>query len=59
MERKLRISVSDLPARDVDRPDRSPDPVLRGLGAPEGAACRLNCDCRIGLLCVEGICRAS
>jgi hypothetical protein len=55
---RLRISVADLPERDADRTDEQLDGILRRLGAPEGAACELSCDCRIGLFCIDGACTA-
>lgn len=52
----LRISIADLPSRETEPNDRELDETLRRLGAPEGAACKLTCDCRIGLHCKDGLC---
>jgi hypothetical protein len=52
----LRIAIDELPARNAEpRGDRAAI-ALGELAAPEGAACRLDCDCRIGLVCVDGVC---
>jgi hypothetical protein len=55
---KLRISVQDLPARQGKRTDEEIDRTLSRLGAEAGSVCELNCDCKIGLLCLNGICTA-
>jgi hypothetical protein len=52
---KLRIGIFDLPEREANRQDAI-DLALRRLGAPEGSACEQDCDCRIGLVCVRGVC---
>lgn len=52
----LRIVVDELPPREPQRQKPAPDPVLERLGAAEGAPCHLDCDCRIGLVCADGIC---
>ena len=53
---RLRIAIDELPARTPSRSGEAIDPALERLGAAEGAPCHLDCDCRIGLICVEGIC---
>jgi hypothetical protein len=53
---KLRISIGDLPSRETEASDQDLDETLGRLGAPEGAACTLTCDCRIGLFCRGGVC---
>ena len=55
-ERRLRIAIDELPDRKAELRDDAIDLTLQRLGAPEGSACQLDCDCRIGLVCVQGIC---
>jgi len=53
---RLRVTIGELPDRKAQVGDETIDLTLRRLGASEGSACRLDCDCRIGLVCVQGIC---
>ncbi len=53
---RLRIAIDELPSREPHRSDDAIDLALGRLGASEGSACQLDCDCRIGLVCAEGIC---
>jgi len=53
--RTPRIAIDELPPRASPR-DEVIDVTLKRLGAPEGSACRLDCDCEIGLACAEGMC---
>jgi hypothetical protein len=55
-QKRVRISVADLPVRDAAAADDAINRTLQRLGAAEGAACQQHCDCRIGLLCVSGVC---
>jgi hypothetical protein len=54
--RTPRIAIDELPFRERQRGDDAIDITLRRLGAAEGSACQLDCDCRIGLVCAQGIC---
>ena len=53
--RTRRIAIDELPPRESPRAEAI-DVTLKRLGAPEGAACRLDCDCEIGLVCAEAMC---
>ena len=53
--RRPRIAIDELPPREAQRRDAI-DVTLGRLGAPEGSACQVDCDCQIGLVCAEGIC---
>ena len=52
----LRIGIFDLPEREAKGRQDAIDLTLQRLGAPEGSACQQDCDCRIGLVCVRGVC---
>jgi hypothetical protein len=52
----LRIKIFDLPEREANGRQDAIDLTLRRLGTPEGSACERDCDCRIGLVCVRGLC---
>jgi|SoimicMinimDraft_17_1059745.scaffolds.fasta_scaffold50801_2 hypothetical protein len=52
----LRIAIDELPARIAAPREERAATALGELAAAEGAACRFDCDCRIGLVCVDGMC---
>jgi hypothetical protein len=51
-----RIALANLPPRRLEFTNASLDRTLQRLGAAEGSACRVDCDCRIGLVCAAGVC---